>query len=215
MSSDAHGAAVEVFSDVLGRAEKGERDWQRMAVGLALVILIETIAFWKVAMRSTTVPYIVQVDEHAYAIAVGPADETSVTSDRVVRAFLARFIADHRSYVRDEKAQAAAVGRVFNALAEGSEADRAAREFYQAVLEREYGEDEGFYSRVRHVLHRGGNSWQVDFVEEHWSGKMRETRQFVALLDVEFEQDRKEARVLLNPLGIYVVRMRVQEEQQL
>ena len=89
--------AAQVWDERIGSARVQAHNWRLMALGsLALSLILAAILLWLGRSGSAT-PYIVEVDPHGGARAVGPAAEAYKPSDAQIAFHLARFVDNVRS----------------------------------------------------------------------------------------------------------------------
>ena len=109
-------------------------------------------------------------------------------------------------------AQEELVRRVMAMVASGSAAAAKATAFYQELADTPDRRRTSIDCQVKAVLPMAEDTWQVDWSEHRYeSGSLVGTKHFKAVVTVDVEPTRAMARVLANPLGIYVVDFHVTE----
>ncbi|HEY7083714.1 MAG TPA: conjugal transfer protein TrbF, partial [Hyphomicrobiaceae bacterium] len=89
--------AAQVWDERIGSARVQAYNWRLMALGsLMLSLILAAILLW-VGRSGSSTPYIVEVDPHGGARAVGLAAEAYKPSDAQIAFHLARFVDNVRS----------------------------------------------------------------------------------------------------------------------
>lgn len=99
-------AARHEFTSIFGGLVRGRRDWQLMSWALAVLLVIVTVAYVRLATTSRLVPYVVQVDRLGQVVGAGAAEPMRAPDERLIAAELARFLRSIRT-VLPSAAQAA------------------------------------------------------------------------------------------------------------
>ena len=94
--------------------------WRTMSIIAGLVALIAVIGVVYIGAQNKIVPYVVEVDKLGQVAAVARADHPPAVDPRVMKAYLARFVADWRTVTIDRQAQKGAIDRVYSMLPSGS-----------------------------------------------------------------------------------------------
>jgi type IV secretion system protein VirB5 len=215
---------------VSGRAEfygafadlaRGKRNWQVAAfvsLGLAAVLAAGLVG---VGVRSTIVPYVVEVDRLGAARAFGPAERVAAADQRVVLRDVASFVRDVRSVAADPLVQREMVTRAF------AFADREAATFLNAYFADPANDPRRLSRELTRLVEITGvlavpagadpderaptRTWKVSWTERAvpraagglpseaaWEGY------FTTRLDPPARADE---RLTLNPLGVYVTQL--------
>jgi type IV secretion system protein VirB5 len=161
------------------------------------------------AAQNKVIPYIVQVDNQGFTVAIRPAEAASAPDQRVVIATLGRFIMDLRTVVMDSGAQRRLIDSVYAHTASGSAAETTVSIFF-----RENNPfDMGRLARnvqIRTVMpHEAGTNrgmaWLVLWTENVTdSGTVVNSTNWRAIIQIAISPMRELEEVLRNPLGIYV-----------
>jgi type IV secretion system protein VirB5 len=195
--------AAQAWDERIGSARVQAHNWRLMALGsLLLSIFLAGLLLWLGPSDSTT-PYIVEVDPHGGARAVGPAAEVYKPSDAQIAFHLGRFVESVRALSIDP-----VVVRQNWLKAYDFVTDRA------AVTLNDYARDNDPFSKVGHqtvavevtsVVRASDSSFQVRWLERVYDGgALKDTRRLTGLFSIIITPPKTEDTVRKNPLGIYV-----------
>ena len=123
--------AKEHTIDIFRNMKKTADAWRLIAFGLLAANIALAAGFAAVASQNRVVPYIVQVDEHGYEIAVKPAEELPQIDERIIIARVGTFVERLRTVVSDSDAQKNYMRWVYASIPEGSQALAATNAFYK------------------------------------------------------------------------------------
>ena len=195
--------AAQVWDERIGSARVQAHNWRLMALGsLALSLVLATILLWLARSGSAT-PYIVEVDSHGGARAVGPAAETYKPSDAQIAFHLARFVDHVRSLSLDPVVVRQNWLKAYDFVTERA-----------AATLNEYARDNDPFTRVGRetvavevasVVRASDSSFQVRWLERLFDGgTVKDTRRLTGLFSIVLTPPRSVDQVRKNPLGIYV-----------
>jgi hypothetical protein len=95
------------WDDRYGALAKGVRKWQRAFSITAVCNLVLVSGFVLLSPQHKVVPYVLQVDEHGQALAMGPVTAeygATLADERLIRCQLAGFVRSARSVLTDRTA---------------------------------------------------------------------------------------------------------------
>jgi type IV secretion system protein VirB5 len=212
MSKTPFEMAIAVHEDRYGSLQTSASRWRLVALSLLGLLALCIGGMTTMALRSRVTPYVVQVDRHGYEVMIGPAEQASPADQRIVIAQLGQFFREYRTVLPETHAQEELVRRVMAMVASGSAAAAKATAFYQELADTPDRRRTSIDCQVKAVLPMAEDTWQVDWSEHRYeSGSLVGTKHFKAVVTVDVEPTRAMARVLANPLGIYVVDFHVTE----
>ena len=205
------------YEDRYGSVIKAAARWRQISIVLAFVTLFFGVAMIWLAAQNKVVPYIVQVDQHGYAVAIKSALEGSIADQRVVMATLGRTIMDFRTVVSDSRAQKQLIDSVYACIARDSAAEASVSTYYRdnnpytAVKEKKHTKQAKIRSIVPYESGGAkGKSWLVLWTEETLSdGYIIDVQQWRAIVQIAISPVRDLELVLRNPLGIYITEMSI------
>jgi type IV secretion system protein VirB5 len=149
---------------------------------------------------------VVEVDRLGAAAAVSRADHTTTVDPRVIKAYLARFVADWRLVTVDTQAQKGAIDRVYAMLPSGSLALEKLNAYFKAHNPFALAGKQSVDVAITNLLPISDKTWQLE-----WREVTRDTRGEVlgnvsmkASIIVGITPSSDEKLILINPLGVYV-----------
>ena len=195
--------AAQAWDERIGSARVQAYNWRLMALGsLMLSLILAAILLW-VGRSGPTTPYVVEVDPHGGARAVGPAAEAYKPSDAQIAFHLARFVDNVRSLSIDP-----VVVRQNWLKAYDFVTDRA------AVTLNEYARDNDPFAKVGRetvgvevtsVVRASDSSFQVRWLERIFEGgALKDTKWLTGLFSIVISPPKTVEAVRKNPLGIYI-----------
>ncbi len=194
---------LERYGDYIAQA----KNWRIAAFGAILVALAAVVGLAVSASQSKITPYVVEVDKIGNVAAVGPADKASTADQRVIKAYLSRFITDFRFVTSDLVQQKAALTRVYSMLPQGSAALTKVNESYKAASPFEAAASKTVQIEVTSVLPISEKTWQVEWTETTRNlqgGILGTPTRYQASVQVAINPPSDLRQVLINPLGIFL-----------
>lgn len=185
------------------------RNWQLLAVLLAVADVVLIGSFVTLALSTRTVPYVVEIDRHGDATYAGPMEVLDTPEERLVVAQLRRFLWDLRSLVDDPAAQAELIARAYT-IADGSvrtalDADFAKPENDPRLLAPKVSRRLEAITILR--LPNSERTFQLQWKEvttpRNGIGG-EDVRSFQGLLTIDFAKRLDPEALALNPLAILV-----------
>lgn len=187
--------------------------WQMVAIVALLVAIAAVAGNVYQSMRSTMVPYVIQVDKLGATAAVGAATYAGDSDPMVIQAFLAAWVANARMVTPDTSLQRQAIYKVYALLGPNDTATKKMNAFYGRDGEGDpfsRAGKEAVEVQIETALPLTKESWQVDWVEttrDRQGARRTSTSRMRATLQVyQMPRDRRttEEQMRLNPLGIYI-----------
>lgn len=205
-SSDPYLDARREWNERYGSYIARAKNWRLMAFGVLGICLIETIGLVALATQNKLVPYVVQVDKLGSAVPVARADQMNKTDERVLKAMLARFIADVRGVVSDGIAQRQMIDRTYAMLSNGTRALAIVSEFYKADPPFSRAATAGVSAEISSVIPVTDKTWQVEWEEvtRSTSGAIINKLRWKANLTLAFNPPTNERQIRVNPVGVFV-----------
>lgn len=202
---------TEVTKQYLAREaemRQSKRTWQLTALGLLAINAVLITAWLTKGDQTRIIPWIVQVDALGKAVATGPADSVSMENDKVVRAFLFRFIEQAKSIITDSSAMEKNLRGVYNMTVPS---------VAQNFLNPYYKENDPFVqaakssrtTRPLSFLKQSENTYLVEWEEQDRSPKkqLMATARWKAIITITMNPKRSEEEMQadpFNPFGIYI-----------
>ena len=193
----------ERYGSYIARA----RNWRIMAIlsGLTLILAVGGLVY--TSAQNRFIPYIVEVDKLGAAVAVGLADRAAPADQRIIKAYITRFIEDARLVTSDTTAQKAAINRVYSMIAQGTSGLTKLNEYYKEASPFKRAESETVSVEIISVLPITDQTWQCEWSEtaRNLQGQIKARIRWKASIAVSFNPPNDEKQILLNPLGMYAV----------
>jgi type IV secretion system protein VirB5 len=188
-----------------GHLSKNAAQWRRISAVLLLCCAACVCAVIYMSGRVTVAPYIVQVDEHGYEIAVEPVSAAKVDA-RLVIAHVGRYVWSLRTVFNDPEAQMYLMNFVYNCTPVNTPAETKYKDFYAANNPMAIGETETASVTVSSVLSLSPETWQAEWTEERYSlaGKKLNEKRYRGIFTTAISPPNEMREVLANPLGIFV-----------
>lgn len=153
-----------------GRTEAAERygylshnaaQWRRISLALLLCCVACVGMVIVIAGRVTVVPYIVQVDEHGYEIAVEPVAPSRIDA-RLVIAHVGRYVWSMKTVFADPEAQLYLMNFVYSTTPTATAAEKKYQAYFQSNNPIRIGETETVSVAVNSVLSLSPETWQAE-----------------------------------------------------
>lgn len=180
--------------------------WRTMAIISGLAALVAVIGIAYIGAQSKIVPYVVQVDKLGEAAAVSRADRPADVDSRVIKAYLARFVADWRTVTVDRQAQKSTIDRVYAMLPSGSLALGKLNDHFKNHNPFVLATKESVSVAVTNLLPLSDKTWQVEWLEttRDMRGAVQTAARMKASIIVGIRPPTEENLILINPLGVYI-----------
>ena len=194
--------------DKYASLNKNATAWRIVALSLSVVVLVLGISLVTVATRQQIIPWVVQVDQHGYAINIGPATQANSQDPRLVIAYLSRFIQGLRTVVTDPKAQRWLIeSLVYSVIPDNSNALNTTNAYYRSndPFERAQTKKETVSVEIRSILPVGDKSWRAGWQENVFKdGVKQRTENWTGLFETGVTPITDVKKLQDNPLGIYI-----------
>lgn len=208
-------AARELNPYVEARREWNERygdyiqqayNWRLMAILSGLATLVSVAGVTWIGAQSRVVPYVVEVDKRGEVSSVSRADQPIEVDPRIIKAYLARFVADWRTITVDRQAQKGAIDRVYAMLPKSSIALNKLNEYYRARNPFVVAAKESVDVDITNLLPISGETWQVEWEEETRDerGEVKGVQKMKVSIIVGITPPSDESLIIVNPLGVYI-----------
>jgi type IV secretion system protein VirB5 len=206
LSTDPFLAGRTEAAERYGHLSKNAAQWRRISVILILCCAACVLLVIFMASRVTVVPYIVQVDEHGYGIAVEPVVPSKVDA-RLVISHVGRYVWSLKTVFNDPEAQLHLMNFVYNCTPVNTAAEKKYQEYYAANNPVIIGDTETASVTVNSVLSMSDETWQAEWTEDRYTigGDRVSTKHYRGIFTVATVTPRTIQEILLNPLGIFIV----------
>ena len=199
-------AARREWMERYGDYIQAATNWRNVAMGSLLIAALAVGGMVYSASQNHFIPYVVQVDRLGTAVPAGRADLATRADARIVRAQLARWIANTRSVFVDAAAQRAAIDESYAMISRSGSSYNVLNQHFRSSPPFERAEKETVTVEVKTVLPMGGDTWRVEWVEtiRGRNGEVQQSAEYQAAITVLISPPADEMTILRNPLGIYV-----------
>lgn len=166
-----------------------------------------------VAMQSTFVPYLVEVDTIGNARGVGVADRAPLLTHKVLSRELSRWIENARLVTLDVKLQNSAINAVYANLSTNDPAATKMNEWYRSSVEAspfERAKKTLVSTEIETAIPQSENTWEIVWSEieyDRQSGTVNskfKMRALVTYYQAAPTPQTTEENMLKNPLGVFV-----------
>jgi type IV secretion system protein VirB5 len=200
------------YADRYGHLSKNAAQWRRISLALLICCVVCVAAVIFAARSVTVVPYIVQVDEHGYEIALEPAAASKVDA-RLVIAHIGRYVWSLRTVFNDPEAQLHLMNFVYSTTPVNTAAEKKYQEHYAENNPVVIGETETIQATVNSVLSMSSETWQAEWTEERFTigGDRISTKHYRGIFTTAVATPKTMQEIILNPLGIFVTDFNISE----
>lgn len=180
--------------------------WRTVAIICSLVALVSVIGVGYIGAQSRVVPYVVEVDRVGEVAAIARADRAPEVDPRVIKAYLARFVADWRGVTTDRLAQKSAIDRIYAMLPSGSIALGKVNDFFKSRNPFTVATKQSVAVDVTNILPISDQTWQVEWQEvtRDLRGEVQGNLRMKVSIIVGITPPTAENLILINPLGVYI-----------
>jgi type IV secretion system protein TrbF len=180
--------------------------WRTMAILCGIVACVCVVGIAYIGAQSKIVPYVVKVDKLGVAAAVARADRAVAVDSHVIKAYLARFVADWRTVTVDRQAQKSAIDRVYAMLPSGSIALGKLNDHFKNHNPFALAGKESVDVAVTNLLQISEKTWQVEWQEvtRDTRGVVQSTVRMKVSIIVGVRPPTEESLIVINPLGVYI-----------
>jgi type IV secretion system protein VirB5 len=188
-----------------GYLSKSAAQWRRISGALLVCCVICVLAVIYAAGRITVVPYIVQVDQHGYEVAIEPVSASRVDA-RLMIAHIGRYVWSLKTVFNDPEAQLHLMNFVYSTTPVNTSAEKKYQDYYAVSNPIIIGETETIQVAVNSVLSMSGETWQAEWTEERFStgGDKISAKHYRGIFSTAVVTPRTMQEILQNPLGIFI-----------
>jgi type IV secretion system protein VirB5 len=205
LDSDPFLAGRTEAAERYGYLSKNAVQWRRISALLILCCAgcVASVIF--MAGRVTVVPYIVQVDQHGYEIAVEPAAPSRIDA-RLMIAHVGRYVWSLKTVFNDPEAQLHLMNFIYNSTPVNTAAEKKYQEYFNVNNPVVIGETETISVTVNSVLSMSAETWQGEWTEERYTlgGDRVSVKHYRGIFSTAVVVPDTMREVLQNPLGIFI-----------
>jgi type IV secretion system protein VirB5 len=193
------------YADRYGHLSKEAAAWRRISLVLLICCAACVAAVIYAAEKITVVPYIVQVDQHGYEIAVEPVSASKVDA-RLIIAHVGRYVWSLKTVFNDPEAQLHLMNFVYSTTPVNTAAEKKYQEYFNQNNPVVIGETETVSVAVNSVLSMSESTWQTEWTEERFTigGDRISVKHYRGIFTTAVVTPRTMREIILNPMGIFV-----------
>lgn len=201
--------ARQEWDERFGDQIKSKHRWQLAAFASLAITLLCVGGMVAIAFRSTTVPYVVALDDVGRAVPVIPAKQVAVKDVRLQEAVVARWITDLRTIVTDAVAQRRLVDEVYAQSSQNSAASAIVTEFYSKNSPFDLLKKQTVDASVESIVQQSAKTYEVTWSEvtRDLVGTFVVSHRYRAFVTVTTQEVTDAKQALINPLGLYVTNL--------
>ena len=208
-TNSAYMRARQEWDERFGDQIKSKQRWQLAAFASLAITLLCVGGMVAIGFRSTTVPYVVALDDVGRAVPVIPAKQVAVTDVRLQEAVVARWITDLRTIVTDAVAQRRLVDEVYAQTGQNSAASAIVTDFYSRNSPFDLLKKETVDVSVESIVQQSSTTYEVIWSEvtRDLVGTFVAIHRYRAFVTVTTQNVIDAKQALVDPLGLYVTNL--------
>jgi type IV secretion system protein VirB5 len=201
--------ARQEWDERFGDQIKSRQRWQLAAFGSLAITLLCVGGMVTIGFRSTTVPYVVALDDIGRAVPVIPAKQVAVSDVRLQEAVVARWITDLRMIVTDAVAERRLVDEVYAQTGQNTSASAVVTEFYSKNSPFDLLKKQTVDASVESIVQQSAKTYEVTWSEvtRDLVGTFISSHRYRAFVTVATQEVTDAKQALINPLGLYVTNL--------
>lgn len=205
IASDPFAAGRTEAAERYGYLSKNAAQWRRISLVLLLCCAACVFAVIYTANKITVVPYIVQVDQHGYQIAVDPVKASNIDS-RLIISTVARYIWSLKTVFTDQEAQLYLMNFVYSATPATTAAETKYQDYYRKNNPMDSRATQtSVHATVNSVLPLSEKTWQAEWTEDSFQGGRKlSTKHYRGIFETAINTPATMDEIIINPLGIYI-----------
>jgi len=186
------------------------QSWQIIGILCLLITLASVGGIIYIGSLSKFIPYVIEVDKHGNAIAVGPVDQPSPVDKRTIEGAVNAFIVDSRTVTPDVILQRRAIMHVYAMLNKNDSATQKMTDWFTNASPFKRAEKEMVSIEIETSLPQTPDTWQVDWIEtvrdRHGVviGIPSKMKALITIYFVPPTPQTKDEDMRANPFGLFV-----------
>jgi len=206
LAADPFAAGRTEAAERYGHLAKNAAQWRRISLILLLCCAACVFTVIQTASKITVVPYIVQVDQHGYQVAVKPVAPANVDQKLIISA-VARYIWSLKTVFTDQEAQLYLMNFVYHSTPAVSAAEIKYQDYYRKNNPMDArAKRTSIHTIVNSVLPLSEKTWQAEWTEDAFQdGRKLWTKHYRGIFETYINAPNTMDEILVNPLGIYIV----------
>jgi type IV secretion system protein TrbF len=181
-------------------------NWRKVALIASLTALLSVFGLVYVSIQKKYVPYVVEVDKLGNAVTAQFLSPNSPSDERVIKAYLGRFVNNWRSVTFDPGLERKSISDLYSMLATGTPAVTKISDYFRKSSPIDRAKKETVVITITSVLPISSHIWQVEWTEasNNLQGSAQSITRWIATLNIEMNPPQEEEEILKNPLGMFI-----------
>jgi type IV secretion system protein VirB5 len=197
--------------DVYLAQSQNTAQWRLTALIMTLLLALSVAGNIYLSTAVKVQPYVVQVDEHGYAIPVEMA-ETSGVSERVIASQIGQFIQNSRIRVNDKRTQIYFAGNAYKSIAGDSQAMKTLDSYFQSDPPTD---SKALVSvEIKSIIPLSPATYQAEWDEITRTERSNTKLTYQGLYEVALSPPKDMQNLVNNPMGIYITDYHIQQKIQ-
>lgn len=197
------------YSDIYAGLAANAMTWRIVSIILSMMLVFSFLAFINVAKNTKVVPYVVQIDQHGYAIPIKPIDHSDI-DNRIIISQIGQFINNSRIRVLNRDAQVEFVKMSYRCIGEGSKAYGKLTDYYRNSAPTVA--KQAIEVQVQSIIPISGNIYNAEWRETYTTSDYGlVTKYYKGIFSVELSPPQQMENLIANPLGIFIEDFQIQE----
>lgn len=196
------------YSDIYAGLAANAMTWRIVSIILGVMLMFSFIAFVSVAKTSKIVPYVVQVDQHGYAIPIKPIDHSDI-DNRIIISQIGQFINNMRIRVLNRDAQYQFAKMSYRCIGQDSKAYRKLTDIYRSDVPT--SATQAVEVQVQSIIPISGNIFNAEWRENSNADGRPVTKYYKGIFQIEVSPPQQMDNLIANPLGIFIEDFQIQE----
>lgn len=198
------------YSDIYAGLAANAMTWRVICIILGAMLMFSFIAFISVAKSTRAIPYVIQVDQHGYAIPIKPIEQSDI-DNRVITAQIGQFISNTRIRVLNRDAQMEFAKMSYRCIGEGSKAYTKLTNYYKENVPT--AAKAAIEIQIQSVVPISGNLYNAEWREmtttRDYGSQL--TKYYKGIFQIEISPPKQIENIIANPLGIFIDDFQIQE----
>ena len=180
--------------------------WRLTALASLGVAFVAVAGVVWIGAQNRVIPYVVQTNRLGDALAISRADIAAPADPRLIRAGLARWIADVRTVYLDVAAERTVVNEAYAMVNRNAVAVQQLNAWFSKNNPFMRAQTEMVGASVESVLPISGHTWRVEWREDKRArdGTPAPPEHWQATITISVNPPTNDATILVNPVGLYI-----------
>lgn len=197
------------YSDIYAGLAANAMTWRIVSIILGAMLMFSFVAFISIAKNTKVVPYVIQVDQHGYAIPIQPIDQSDIDS-RIIISQIGQFISNARIRVLNRDAQIQFAKQSYRCIGEGSKAYTKLTDYYKENVPT--AAKNAVEIQLQSIVPISGNLYNAEWREMSTTTDSRlVTKYYKGIFQIEISPPKQIENLIANPIGIFIEDFQIQE----